>query len=155
LAATESRVPVGRGRLDRSGRQGSDVGLDPGPGRLGHQLGQRSVALDEGQITSDRRPRARALDVRPRSAPYASLRILALDRPGPLVADDVAGLKVVPPAGLEHRPALELPVLLQELAPADDRRRGLKHEVLAERALIVARVQTGEHELAGDRPLKF
>src|SRR5690606_4849320 len=91
--ATEARVGIGRRRLDRPGRERADVRLDPGPGRLGHQLAEIGPALDERQIASDRRRTVTLLrrDLGPRSAPDPPLRVVTLDRPLPLVADDVAG----------------------------------------------------------------
>src|SRR5690606_35829615 len=81
---------------------------------------------------------------RRRAAPGPAPRVLARAPAGPLVADRLAALEVVDARGA--RALLELLAVVDELAPTDDRRRRLEHEVVLE-VLAVARVQAREHEV--------
>ena len=80
-----------------------------------------------------------------RSAPLVVARVLARDRPLPVVADDVAALEVVDAALGDGCGALVAVGAVPVGAPAHRRLRLAEDQILGQRLLAVARVQARQH----------
>src|SRR5262245_4194557 len=78
--------------------------------------------------------RRRSERISGRAAPVVPARLLAGDRPGPVVADDVAPLEVVHAAGLDPRPLVAVGAVPVGAA-AERRLRLAKDQILGQRLL--------------------